>query len=451
MIINLKEIPVIFICPDHNEKYNKRKIHMNQLLIKLKFNNIIHYKSGNERYPKCLVEATIDIFNKYEPPFILLEDDVDTYLNYIPDELELPNNADAYYLGLSNGAGDLVKNCDNGESKFIYINNNIIKVENMLATHAIMYITKKYMNNVISIFNQFPNYYNDVAISKIQNLHNVYSCKYPFFYQTKLLEGQEEATNITIPSSRIKNKFTLTFVTAFLNIKNLSNEELYTNYFSYFEKLVKTGIPIGLFMDKKYKEYTDALCIKYNNLKIIRYITKDDLHINQINKINTINVRLPKIRSETKDTEEYIKLMNNKIYFVEEAMKKMIFDHVNYAWIDFRIFHIFKNEDLVNNKLLELSQYDYNNKRNISYFPGSWENITDMVERINWRFLGGFFIIDVNNIKKLAHETTSLLKSNIDVLSWETNYWSLIEFYKLFNFGWYKADHDETILNIPIS
>ena len=77
MIIDLKKIQTIYICPNHNVKYHNRKIHMETLLNQLNFTNIIHYKSSTNNYPQCLNIAYIDIFNKFTPPFLLLEDDVD--------------------------------------------------------------------------------------------------------------------------------------------------------------------------------------------------------------------------------------------------------------------------------------------------------------------------------------------------------------------------------------
>ena len=72
----------------------------------------------------------------------------------------------------------------------------------------------------------------------------------------------------------------------------------------------------------------------YSNVKIIRYLTKDELYINKL----SLPLKLPEYRNIEKDTEDYLKLMNNKIFFVEEASKVNIFNTEVFAWIDFRIF-----------------------------------------------------------------------------------------------------------------
>ena len=97
----------------------------------------------------------------------------------------------------------------------------------------------------------------------------------------------------------------------------------------------------------------------------------------------------------------------------------------------------------ITKRLQEISTKIY--KSDINYFPGASDK-KNILEIINWRFLGGFFIIDKNNINKLVNETTLLLK-NINMLTWEVNIWAILEYNNCFNFGWYKADHNNSIIN----
>ena len=430
MKIKLKEIPVIYICPDHNEKYHKRKLHMSQLLDKLEFKNVIHYKSSTEKYPCCLNNATIDIFSKYKPPFLVLEDDIKETQN-IPDILEIPDNTDAFYLGLSSGGGHKYNNYDDGDSQFQHINDKLFKVHNMLATHAILYITSNYILNVRNALITKPDYYNDVIISQIQNKFNIYCHNESYFYQAKELEGHEDATKIKLNSTN-----SIIFVTAFININNLSDDDVINNYFNYFEKLAKTEIKLALFLDSKYKEYGDNIINKYPNVTVIRYLTKEELHINKLN----ISKELPKIRNIKKDTEDYLKLMNNKIYFVEEVMNMYNYDY--YSWIDFRIFHIF-NDNKINSKIKKFTDTYHFSK--LAYFPGASNNKKNILNEINWRFLGGFFLIKRDIINNLVNKTTELLEK-LYTLTWEVNVWSILEFNNDFDFGWYLADHNESII-----
>jgi hypothetical protein len=382
MIINLKEILIIYICPDDNKQYQEHKIHMD----KLGFTNFIHYKLSSNS------NATIDIFSKYKPPFLLLEDDIKFSLDNIPDKLYIPDDTDAFYLGLS---------------EFFQPTTNVI-----------LYITPNYIKNLRNLLITNPTFYNDVIISQNQNKYNIYCDKNYYFYKAKQFE------------------YTLTYVTAFLNINNCDVNQ----YFPYFEKLAKSQIPILLYMDSNYKEFGEYIIKKYSNVKIAKYITKNDLYVNQIVK----DKELPEIRNNAKDTHDYLTLMNNKIYFLEDAMKINVYSTDTFAWIDFRIFHIFSSD--VNDiyyKLNELSIKNYKNPTN--YFPGNLKTKKNIVDSINWRFLGGFFILDKNNIIKLTNETTIILNS-LDKLTWEVNIWAILEYNQKFDFGWYFGDHNNFII-----
>jgi len=436
MILQLKEVLTIYISPDHNEKYHKRKIHMDQLLTKLGFKNIVHYKSSTEKYPICLNNATIDIFSIYKPPFLLLEDDIDIDDNLL-DEIIIPDNTDAFYLGLSNKGGHRYNNYNEDSSKFISTSyQNILKVQNMLSAHAILYINPNYIHELRNRLITKPTFYNDIIMSQIQKNYNIYCYQNYCFYQSFKFDGHEDTTRIKV----FPMQYSLTYVTAFLNINN--ND--INNYFPYFEKLANTNIPIVLFMDNRYKKFGEYLVNTYSNVKILKYITKEDLHISMRCQYTINNKKLPMNRNNNKDTQDYLAFMNNKIYFVEEAMKVNLYSTDVFAWIDFRIFHILSDNN-INYKLQELSTRSYPICDILSYFPGNLTEIKYLVDLVNWRFLGGFFILNKNAIHKLVTETTQLI-NNLDTLTWEVNIWAILEFNKKFNFGWYFADHNDLII-----
>jgi hypothetical protein len=441
MIIKLKDILTIYISPDHNEKYHKRKLHMNSLLSNLKFTNVIHYKSNTNNYPFCLNDAYIDIFIKYQPPFLLLEDDIDCDIENFPYEIDIPDNTDAFYLGLSTGGGHKIQNYDDSDSSFLHVTDSILKIKNMLTTHSVLYFNQKYMMHIRNLLLLYPSYYNDVLISQIQNRYNVYTFNKYIFYQSKEFDGHEVQTRITINSNRIhnqlENNFSLCYVSAFLNFNNKDKLILENEYFQYFNKLVKLDLPIILFLDKSFLTYGNYLLNSYKNLRII-YIDKNDL-------LFDISLPLPKQRNISKDSKEYIQFMNNKIIFMERAMNSNLFNTDHYAWIDFRIFHIFNDYNYISNKLIELSTRNYTKS---VYFPGSATYIKYELNCINWRFLGGFFILDKEHIVKLKEETLKIF-SEINVFTWEVNIWSILEYNRIFDFGWYIGDHNNSILNVP--
>ena len=188
--MKLIDIPVVFICPDHNEKYSARKQHMFQLLTQIGFKNIQHHKSGNEAYPTCLAKATIDVMNQYldDEPFILLEDDVEPFLELNSDtEIEMPEDTDAFYLGFSKSGGHPTLNSHQGVCSIQPKTVKHIRILNMLTTHAILYRSKKYKEKIIEIMKEITDktgHYNDVAMSRIQPNFNIYGYYYPLFYQS---------------------------------------------------------------------------------------------------------------------------------------------------------------------------------------------------------------------------------------------------------------------------
>jgi hypothetical protein len=196
----ITDFKVVYICPDHNEKYHNRKIHMDQLLKDIGFTNFEHYKSSSENYPDCLMYANIDILkNNMDNPVIILEDDVDWNglkdINYNPIY-------DAIYLGLSKCAGHPDKNQDLGEFQYIEWSDKQIKIINMLSLHAKLYISRKYKEAVIDIFEKYKNqrYHIDILISRIQKDYLVIGEKAPIFFQSNKFNEYniEDITNFKI-------------------------------------------------------------------------------------------------------------------------------------------------------------------------------------------------------------------------------------------------------------
>ena len=81
--------------------------------------------------------------HEIDPPFIILEDDA-TPINFKP-EIEIPDDADAFYLGISswgrmNGhSGPFVQYQED-------VDGELLRVYNMLGTHAILYLTPEFVS-----------------------------------------------------------------------------------------------------------------------------------------------------------------------------------------------------------------------------------------------------------------------------------------------------------------
>lgn len=182
MKYNLIDIPIIYINLDDADE--KRKATETMLKF-LGFRNVkrfsaISHKDG--RMVGC-ARSHYEILKHNNPPFIILEDDCIINKNFV-NQIELPNDADALYLGISHWGRYL-----NHSGPYVHyksVSDQIVRVYNMLATHAILYLSNEYVN----ICKKIAYYYGyeiknhlDIGFAEIHKLYNVYSLDEPLFRQ----------------------------------------------------------------------------------------------------------------------------------------------------------------------------------------------------------------------------------------------------------------------------
>lgn len=201
MKIKLTDIPVYYInLPHHVDKNEKMK----SMLSNLNFKQI--QRLDGSIYPENPIAGCSRAhYHSIDPdkvPFILFEDDA--FLlegKSVEMEIEIPDDADALYLGTSTWGR---MNGHNGE----YIQYDvledypgIVRVYNILATHAILYLSKDYANMCKRV-GYHTGYvienYNDVGFAEIQRYFNVYVFDDPIFAQSSNIIG----TNKSISSIR---------------------------------------------------------------------------------------------------------------------------------------------------------------------------------------------------------------------------------------------------------
>jgi hypothetical protein len=182
MNIKLTEIPVFYINLDGEDEKRKRTEEMLKILgfkYVQRFSAIRH-EAG--RIIGC-ARSHYDILKTQTPPFIILEDDCSLNREFF-DRVELPDDADALYLGISHWGRYL-----NHSGPYVHttkINDEIVRVHNMLATHAIMYLSDCYVdickrisyNSGYEIENHL-----DIGFAEVHRYYNVYSFDSPLFRQ----------------------------------------------------------------------------------------------------------------------------------------------------------------------------------------------------------------------------------------------------------------------------
>ena len=119
---------------------------------------------------------------KRQPPFIVFEDDC-VIKNFQP-EIEIPDDADAVYLGVSSWGR---MNSHSGPFvQYQEVEDGLLRVYNMLGAHAILYLNSDYISLCSKISEQAFHIadHQDIGFAEIQRYFNVYAFDDPMFYQT---------------------------------------------------------------------------------------------------------------------------------------------------------------------------------------------------------------------------------------------------------------------------
>lgn len=181
---------------------------MDALLTTMGFTNFQHYKSGTEGYPACLNKANTDILrSNLDEPVLILEDDIDT-TGFA--EFYMPDDVDAVYFGLSARAGSRIHNWDEGWAEFTTESVAHVRIKNMLATHAILYVSRAYKEKIIETYTAHQNvpYHTDVLASRLHPHYKVLANRVPAFWQANRFNAprdMEKDTKVTFtfPDNRI--------------------------------------------------------------------------------------------------------------------------------------------------------------------------------------------------------------------------------------------------------
>ena len=243
----------------------------------------------------------------------------------------------------------------------------------------------------------------------------------------------------------------ITYVTAYLDLKDgCPKTRSHETCFRHFEDLAKTGIPIVAFISQTFADQAKSLESKYESIRCI-FIDIEDLEAYK-ETYKTENLKHPTVASPNKDTKNFMILMNAKIEFVKKAIDANPFNTTHFAWIDFSITYIFQTITQTLQKLKEDSEKEYTP---CLFFPGCWEkNIgyPHVYNIIHWRFCGGFFLGDKQSLLNFAERYRTAFPKILEekkVILWEVNIWAILEQEYGWSPTWYRAGHEDTIINVP--
>jgi hypothetical protein len=244
------------------------------------------------------------------------------------------------------------------------------------------------------------------------------------------------------------------FVTALIEIDgNRFQEEKFQDVLEHFLKMASTGINLCVYASSAYYGRIKTACeeLHYRNVRMMECIELADTWFSAAVQGQAQRpLQMPAVRTIDHDTANFFTLINAKIEFVKRAMDAT--DGTHYAWIDFRISHVFRDmgASLAYLEMLGKSAL----APRFTATPGCWVDgrSRDIFNHINWRFCGGFIIGDRTSMEEMwakvqTHYPNFMRTTGFH--TWEANFWTWLENHAGWNSGWYAADHDDSIIRIP--
>lgn len=202
MKINLLKVPVYYINLDKDTAKAEK---LESLLYDIGFEQVERFAGTQIATPKvgCATshQAILEKLKDHSGPFIILEDDAS--LAKLQKEIEVPEDADAVYLG--NSRFGLYDNHGQLKVSAERVDDKLYRVYNMLGAHAILYLNNSYarfLANAIS-FNIDIKDNQDKVRASTMKYFNIYTLNTPFFYQ----EGKhEKVTRVKINKINLVDK-----------------------------------------------------------------------------------------------------------------------------------------------------------------------------------------------------------------------------------------------------
>lgn len=201
MIIDLREIPILYMNMDEDKKrYRDMNLLFNDLIEEFGFKpeNIYRIPGSTKNLIKAngVSEAhlaAMEFSKQFDGPFLVLEDDLElAAFNYI---IDVPDNADAVYLGtMPHGldfnaaypvyAGKPVNGITVNVVPDVYLENlEIYRVLSMTGGQSILYITDVFRTIVENSckWGIEQNTCHDTYLATVQRLANIYAYNQPMF------------------------------------------------------------------------------------------------------------------------------------------------------------------------------------------------------------------------------------------------------------------------------
>jgi hypothetical protein len=243
----------------------------------------------------------------------------------------------------------------------------------------------------------------------------------------------------------------ITFVSAYLNLSETRpDDKPFARCLEYFKHVAETNIPLHLFLSPEFMPLYYEHIGERQNIRVEAIQLSD---LDTYKELQSIPYSLPVNRHGTHDSAAFLTLINAKVELVRRVITSGQYSTSHYAWIDFSIFHVFKDiqGSCTNLKTIAAATP----VTPILAIPGCWQkgqNADALSSAVNWRFSGGFFLGDAQSLLAWdrAYRTHfANITRESGVLVWEGNIWHMFELRGYITPQWYQGDHNDTIIKPP--
>ena len=273
----------------------------------------------------------------------------------------------------------------------------------------------------------------------------------------------------------MSNQFTL--VSGYINIESIEStsisennnqrEQTFPLYKERGQKLINIPIRKIIFIDARYidqfqgNELTQIIPITLEEMDIYPYYQQILSQSLSQSLSGSIEILSP---NPKKDTALFHIIKIAKKEFFKKAIKVIEIDIVIvftssenniYAWIDFGISKIFKDDSEFEQSVMNISKMLDKINPNAIKIPGCWPlnhaDINNDFSRVNWYFCGGFFIGYKNTLLEFEKQVKKELKSILEdekKITFEVNIWFRLWRKGFVGFDWYYGDHNASMFRI---
>jgi len=200
--MDIRKLDIVYLHGTHRPE---RKKHIQNVLVNNNLEGMCvegFTDKGKMNAVYAIIKLLEEKLSKEFKPFIFLEDDCNV-TPWFRNVIQIPDDSDAVWIGLS--VYSLHPEIDRAipyiQATEVPNFPEVVKIVNMLGTHAMLFISKRWTENFLECckltleHNQDgpdPNY--DWFPARSMKNFNVYALKQPLFFQDSKVGGQEEAT-----------------------------------------------------------------------------------------------------------------------------------------------------------------------------------------------------------------------------------------------------------------